>query len=55
MHEFTLYHLTNIEAEQMVNLMKRAALLLGFIKGPNVKNWMGKLNYKGVQHRTCLN
>ena len=40
MHEFTLYHLTNIEAEQMVNLMKRAALLLGFIKGPNVKNWV---------------
>jgi hypothetical protein len=40
MNEFNLYHLTNIDAEQMVNPMKRATLLLGFIKGPNIKDWV---------------
>ena len=38
-NEFNLYCLSNIDAEQMMNLMKRAALMLGFIKGPNVKDW----------------
>ena len=32
--------MTNIDAEQMVNPMKRTALFLGFIKGPNVKDWV---------------
>jgi hypothetical protein len=40
MNEFNLYHLTNVDAEQMLNPMKRATLLLGFIKGPNVKDWV---------------
>ncbi|KAH9059455.1 hypothetical protein EDB83DRAFT_2520577 [Lactarius deliciosus] len=40
MQEFNLYRLTNIDTEQMVSPMKRAALLLGFIKGPNVKDWV---------------
>ncbi|KAH9159813.1 hypothetical protein EDB89DRAFT_2082996 [Lactarius sanguifluus] len=40
MQEFNLYCLTNIDAEQMVSPMKRVALLLGFIKGPNVKDWV---------------
>ncbi|KAH8978357.1 hypothetical protein EDB83DRAFT_2327335 [Lactarius deliciosus] len=40
MQEFNLYRLTNINVEQMVSPMKRAALLLGFIKGPNVKDWV---------------
>ena len=40
MNVFNLYHLTNMVAEQMLNLMKWATLLLGFIKGPNVKDWV---------------
>ena len=40
MNEFNLYHITNIDAEQMVNPMKRVALFLGFIKGPMVKDWV---------------
>ncbi len=38
-NKFNLYHLSNIDAEQMVNPMKHAMLMLGFIKGPNVKDW----------------
>jgi hypothetical protein len=40
MNEFNLYRMANIDAEQMINPMKRTALLLGFIKGPNVKDWV---------------
>ena len=40
MNEFNLYHLTNIGADQVDNPMKRAALLLGFIQGENVKDWV---------------
>jgi hypothetical protein len=40
MNQFTLYRITNIDAEQMINPMKCAALFLGFIKGPNVKDWV---------------
>src|ERR1700761_8171873 len=40
MHQFSLYRLANIDADQMANPMKRAALFLGFIKGPNVKDWV---------------
>ena len=40
MNVFNLYCLTNVDAEQMLNLMKRATLLLGFIKGPNIKDWV---------------
>ncbi len=38
-NKFNLYRLSNIDAEQMMNPMKRSALMLGFIKGPNVKDW----------------
>ena len=41
-NEFNLYHLANVDAEQMTLLMKRATLLLGFIKGLNVKDWVKK-------------
>ena len=40
MNEFSLYHLTNIGADQIDNTMKRAPLLLGFIQGENVKDWV---------------
>jgi hypothetical protein len=40
MNAFNLYRLMNVDAEQMLNPMKRATLLLGFIKGPNVKDWV---------------
>ena len=40
MNEFNLYHLTNIGADQVDIPMKRAALLLGFIQGENVKDWV---------------
>ena len=32
--------MANIDAEQMVNPMKRTALMLGFIRGPNVRDWV---------------
>jgi hypothetical protein len=40
MNQFNLYRIANLDAEQMVNPMKRAALFLGFIKGPNIKDWV---------------
>jgi hypothetical protein len=40
MNKFNLYQLANMDAEQMEQPMKRAALLLGFIKGPNVDDWV---------------
>ena len=40
MNEFSLYRMANIDAKQMVNPMKQTALMLGFIKGPNVKDWV---------------
>ena len=40
MNEFNLYRLTNIGADQVDNPMKRAALLLGFIQGEDVKDWV---------------
>ena len=40
MDEFNIYRLTNIEANQMANPMKRMALLLGFIKGDKVNTWV---------------
>ena len=40
MNQFNLYHLANMEADQMRVPMKRVALLLGFIKGPNVDAWV---------------
>lgn len=40
MNQFNIYRLTNMEAPQMRVPMKRAALLLGFIKGPNVDDWV---------------
>ena len=40
MNEFNLYCLTNIGMYQVDNPMKRVALLLGFIQGENVKDWV---------------
>jgi hypothetical protein len=40
MNQFNLYRITNIDAEQMINPMKHTALFLGFIKGPNAKDWV---------------
>ena len=40
MNKFNLYRLANMEAVQMRVPMKRAALLLSFIKGPNVDDWV---------------
>ena len=40
MNEFSLYHLTNMGADQIDNPMKRAMLLLGFIQGENIKDWV---------------
>jgi hypothetical protein len=40
MNKFNLYRLANMDAEQMTQPLKRAALLLGFIKGPNVNDWV---------------
>jgi hypothetical protein len=40
MNQFNLYCITNLDAEQMINPMKRTALFLGFIKGPNIKDWV---------------
>ena len=37
MNEFSLYRMANIDAEQMMNPMKRTALMLSFIKGPSSK------------------
>ncbi|KAI9433356.1 hypothetical protein H4582DRAFT_2061150 [Lactarius indigo] len=42
MNEFNLYQIANIDADQMVNPMKRAALMLRFIKGPNIRDWTKK-------------
>ena len=40
MNKFSLYFLTNIGTDQIDNPMKRAALLLGFIQGENIKDWV---------------
>ena len=40
MNEFNLYRLTIIGADQVDIPMKRAALLLGFIQGENIKDWV---------------
>ena len=40
MNKFNLYRLANMEATQMRVPMKCAALLLSFIKGPNVDDWV---------------
>ena len=40
MNEFNLYCLTNIGADEVDNPMKRAVLLLRFIQGENIKDWV---------------
>ena len=40
MNEFNLYCLTNVGVDQVDNPMKRTALLLGFIQGENIKDWV---------------
>ena len=39
-NDFDLYRLTNIDADQMTNPMKRATLFLSYIKGPMVRDWV---------------
>jgi hypothetical protein len=39
MNAWNLYRMTNIDSDQMTVPMKRAALFLGFIKGPIVDKW----------------
>jgi hypothetical protein len=56
MNQFNLYRLSNYDAEQMVVPMKRATLLLGFIKGPLVDNWVKSwtqwaINQFAISHR----
>src|SRR6266704_3168549 len=51
-NKLNLYCLSNIDAEQMMNPMKHAALLLGFIKGPNVKDWTKRWTNWMVQEFT---
>jgi hypothetical protein len=56
MNQFNLYRLSNYDAEQMVVPMKRATLLLGFIKGPLVDDWVKRwtqwaINQFSVNHR----
>ena len=40
MNKFNLYRLANMEAIQMRVLMKCVALLLSFIKAPNIDDWV---------------
>jgi hypothetical protein len=56
MNQFNLYRLSNYDAEQMVVPMKRATLLLGFIKGPLVDDWVKRwtqwaINQFSINHR----
>jgi hypothetical protein len=56
MNQFNLYRLSNYNAEQMVVPMKRATLLLGFIKGSLVDDWVKRwtqwaINQFSIDHR----
>jgi hypothetical protein len=56
MNQFNLYQLSNYDAEPMVVPMKRATLLLGFIKGPLVDDWVKRwtqwaINQFAINHR----
>jgi uncharacterized membrane protein YgcG len=56
MNQFNLYRLSNYDAEQMVVPMKRATLLLGFIKGSLVDDWVKRwtqwaINQFSINHR----
>jgi hypothetical protein len=56
MNQFNLYRLSNYDAEPMVVPMKRATLLLGFIKGPLVDDWVKRwtqwaINQFAINHR----
>jgi hypothetical protein len=56
MNQFNLYRLSNYDAEQMVVPMKRATLLLGFIKGTLVEDWVKRwtqwaINQFSIDHR----
>jgi hypothetical protein len=56
MNQFNLYRLSNYDTEQMVVPMKRATLLLGFIKGPLVDDWVKRwtqwaINQFAINHR----
>ena len=56
MNEFNLYRLTNIGADQVDVPMKQAALLLGFIQGENVKDWVKRWTIWSLnQYNTGLN
>ncbi len=49
MNDFNLYRMTNIDTDQMTNPMKRAALFLTYIKGPNVNDWVREKTMWAVQ------
>jgi hypothetical protein len=56
MNQFNIYRLSNYDAEQMVVPMKRATLLLGFIKGSLVDDWVKRwtqwaINQFSINHR----
>ena len=56
MNEFNLYRLTNIGADQVDVPMKQAVLLLGFIQGENVKDWVKRWTMWSLnQYNTGLN
>ena len=56
MNEFNLYCLTNIGEDQVYFPIKRAALLLGYIQGENVKDWVKQWTIWSLnQYNTGLN
>ena len=58
MNAWNLYRLANHDAEQMSMPMKRAALFLGFIQGPQVDKWVIQENPKhsgSNEHRKSAN
>jgi hypothetical protein len=60
MNQFNLYRLSNYDVEQMVVPMKRAMLLLGFIKEPLMDDWVKRwtqwaINQFAINHRPPTN
>ena len=49
MNDFNLYRMTNLNADQIAIPMKRTALFLTYIKGPNVSDWVREKTTWAVQ------
>jgi len=49
MNEFNLYRLANIGVEQIDNPMKRMALMLSFVKGDKVKDWVSRWTHWAIR------